>query len=245
MRAFAEAWPQEPFVQQVVAQTPWGHQVRLLDQVPDRRAREFYLRQAILHGWSRNILAMQIQGGLHRRLGKAVSNFSRTLPPQQSDLAQETLKDPYNFTSSRSPRPLVSATSSGACSWPRLLARAPASRSATEQQRSPMAPGDQPRETDAAVTPALSVAPLPHQRAARSGRPRPVPRLRFARPRRLAPFRGGSRFACAAMGGSAVARTLAAGDPTRRARSENELERLLPFDDESIAQECSRAGRRE
>ena len=64
MRAFAEAWPQEPFVQQVVAQTPWGHQVRLLDQVPDRRAREFYLRQAILHGQGPDLAQLGLTGSV-------------------------------------------------------------------------------------------------------------------------------------------------------------------------------------
>src|SRR5262249_17969932 len=56
MRAFALAWPEEPIVQQLVAQIPWGHNVRLLDQVKDRLAREWYVKETIQHGWSRNVL---------------------------------------------------------------------------------------------------------------------------------------------------------------------------------------------
>lgn len=97
MRAFAEAWPSESIVQQVVAQIPWGHNVRLLDYVKDSVEREWYVRQTIENGWSRNTLVMQIESGLYRRQGQASSNFARTLPAPQSDLAQQLLKDPYNF----------------------------------------------------------------------------------------------------------------------------------------------------
>jgi len=97
MRAFAEAWPDENFVQQVVAQMPWGHNVRVLDYVKDPREREWYVRAAIQYGWSRNVLVHQIESGLHRRQGKAVDNFERTLPAPHSDLTREVIKDPYNF----------------------------------------------------------------------------------------------------------------------------------------------------
>ncbi|MHB0790180.1 PDDEXK nuclease domain-containing protein [Bradyrhizobium sp. 5.13L] len=97
MRAFAEAWPDGEFVQQVVALLPWGHNVRLLDAIkaPDERA--WYARQAIEHGWSRNVLAQQIDSNLFARQGSALTNFSRTLPAEQSELAQQILKDPYTF----------------------------------------------------------------------------------------------------------------------------------------------------
>ncbi len=97
MRAFAEAWPDHEFVQQVVALLPWGHNVRLLDAIkaPDERA--WYARQAIEHGWSRNVLAHQIDSNLFARQGSALTNFSRTLPAEQSELAQQILKDPYTF----------------------------------------------------------------------------------------------------------------------------------------------------
>jgi len=97
MRAFAEGYPDEQFVQQAVAQIPWGHNVRILDQVRDPQEREWYIRQTIQHGWSRAVLELQIESNLYRRQGKATTNFERTLPAPQSDLAQQLLKDPYNF----------------------------------------------------------------------------------------------------------------------------------------------------
>src|SRR5260370_41482393 len=75
MRAFAEAWPEEPFVQQVVGQIPWGHNLRLLDLVENFQEREAYIHPAIEHGWSRNVLVHQIESGLYRRQGKAQTNF--------------------------------------------------------------------------------------------------------------------------------------------------------------------------
>jgi predicted nuclease of restriction endonuclease-like (RecB) superfamily len=97
MRAFAEAWPDEAIVQQLVAQIPWGHIVRILDYVKVPREREWYIRQTIENGWSRNVLVHQIESGLYRRQGKALTNFRRTLPAPQSELAQQIVKDPYNF----------------------------------------------------------------------------------------------------------------------------------------------------
>lgn len=97
MRAFAEAWPDIELVQQVVALLPWGHNVRLLDAVKASPERTWYARQAIEHGWSRNVLVHQIESGLFARQGAALTNFSRTLPAEQSELAQQILKDPYNF----------------------------------------------------------------------------------------------------------------------------------------------------
>lgn len=97
MRAFAEAWPDEAIVQQAVAQIPWGHNVRLLDLVKSPEERLWYARQAIEHGWSRNILVLQIESDLYRRQGRGITNFQATLPKPQSDLAEQLIKDPYNF----------------------------------------------------------------------------------------------------------------------------------------------------
>ena len=97
MRAFAEAWPDEPIVQQLVAQIPWGHNVRILDYVKDPFEREWYVRATVQYGWSRDILVHQIESGLYVRQGRAVTNFDRALPAPQSDLAQQITKDPYNF----------------------------------------------------------------------------------------------------------------------------------------------------
>ncbi|HEY1253238.1 MAG TPA: DUF1016 N-terminal domain-containing protein [Terracidiphilus sp.] len=87
MRAFADAWPDEQFVQQVIAQLPWGHQTLLLDRIKDRTTREWYLNAAVENGWSQNVLIHQISTRLHDRQGKALTNFSRALLPEGSDLA--------------------------------------------------------------------------------------------------------------------------------------------------------------
>jgi len=97
MRAFAEAWPDEAFVQQVAAQMPWFHNCVLLDKLATTTEREWYARKAIENGWSRNILVHQIESQLLLRIGAAQTNFARTLPPPQSELAQQVLKDPYTF----------------------------------------------------------------------------------------------------------------------------------------------------
>lgn len=78
MRAFAEAYPDEQFVQQVVAQIPWGHNVRILDYVKQPSEREWYIRKTIENGWSRNVLVLQIESDVYNRQGKAVSNFRKT-----------------------------------------------------------------------------------------------------------------------------------------------------------------------
>ncbi len=97
MRSLAEAYPEGLIVQQLVAQIPWGHNVRILDYVKNPQQREWYISQTLEHGWSRNILVMQIEKGLHKRSGKAVTNFQQTLPPSDSDLTHQILKDPYVF----------------------------------------------------------------------------------------------------------------------------------------------------
>lgn len=97
MRSFAEAYPDLAFVQQAAAQLPWGHHLKLLDSVRDPEERRFYIEQAAQHGWSRNVLANQIASHLYHRQGKALTNFDRTLPAPQSELAQQLTKDPYSF----------------------------------------------------------------------------------------------------------------------------------------------------
>lgn len=97
MRSFAEAWPEAEFVQAVLAQLPWYHQVTLLDKLKTRPEREWYLAKAIENGWSRNVMWHHISTGLHQRAGNAVTNFGQRLPAPDSELAQQTLKDPYLF----------------------------------------------------------------------------------------------------------------------------------------------------
>jgi len=97
MRAFAEAWPDEQTVQQAAAQLPWFHLCTLMDKVKGREERDWYLGKAVEHNWSRNVMVMQIESRLLERSGKAVTNFAATLPAPQSDLARESLKDPYKL----------------------------------------------------------------------------------------------------------------------------------------------------
>jgi len=97
MRSFAEAWPDDSILQQLAAQLPWTHNCILLDKVKAPPERLWYAQQTIENGWSRNVLVMQIESGLYRRQGTAVTNFRATLPEPDSDLAQQLIKDPYMF----------------------------------------------------------------------------------------------------------------------------------------------------
>ncbi len=115
MRAFAEAWPNfgirqqaaaqiegfnnqsDIIVQQLAAQMLWGHHQVLLDKVKNPEQRIFYLQKAIENGWSRDIMVHQIETKLFDRSGKAITNFKSTLPAIQSDLAQQSIKNPYVF----------------------------------------------------------------------------------------------------------------------------------------------------
>jgi predicted nuclease of restriction endonuclease-like (RecB) superfamily len=97
MRSFGEAYPDEQFVQQLAAQIPWFHHCILMERVKDAQERLWYIQQTAENGWSRAILEMQIESNLYQRQGGAITNFKQTLPQPQSDLAQQLLKDPYNF----------------------------------------------------------------------------------------------------------------------------------------------------
>lgn len=80
-----------------LANIPWGHNIILLQKLQSRDERLWYAEQTTINGWSRSMLVHWIESDLHSRQGKTVNNFHRTLPPPQSDLARELLKDPYNF----------------------------------------------------------------------------------------------------------------------------------------------------
>lgn len=112
MRAFADAYPEfiqqgkEPqtvdnndvvIVQQLAAQLPWTHHQLLLDKTNSLSERAFYIKQAAENGWSRSILSHQLSSQLHLRQGNTINNFEQALPPAQSQLARETLKNPYVF----------------------------------------------------------------------------------------------------------------------------------------------------
>ena len=99
MAKFAETYPDREFVQQVVAQIPWGHNIVLLDKVADMDERKWYIRKSAENGWSRNVLVHQIESNLYQRqvLADKVTNFEHRLPSPQSELAIQTMKDPYVF----------------------------------------------------------------------------------------------------------------------------------------------------
>jgi predicted nuclease of restriction endonuclease-like (RecB) superfamily len=97
MRAFASAWPDRPIVQEALAQITWYHNITLVEKLDNSETRLWYAHQAVLNGWSRNVLAVQIDTRLHERQGNAVSNFKSTLPPADSELVAQAFKDPYLF----------------------------------------------------------------------------------------------------------------------------------------------------
>jgi predicted nuclease of restriction endonuclease-like (RecB) superfamily len=97
MRKFAEAWPDLEFVQRTVAQIPWRSNLALLDKLDTAETRLWYACKTLENGWSRDMLVLQIESGLHQRQGQAINNFSLTLPPPDSDLAAQVFKDPYLF----------------------------------------------------------------------------------------------------------------------------------------------------
>lgn len=84
-------------VDSVLWTIPWFHHVILLEKVKDLDHRLWYMRQTVAQGWSRSILELQIKSGSHARQGKAITNFGEHLPPEQSDLVVQSLKDPYVF----------------------------------------------------------------------------------------------------------------------------------------------------
>jgi predicted nuclease of restriction endonuclease-like (RecB) superfamily len=80
-----------------IALIPWGHQKTILDKCESIKQALFYINKTIENNWSRAVLEYQIESNLYERQGKAVTNFNLTMPAPQSDLANEMMKDPYNF----------------------------------------------------------------------------------------------------------------------------------------------------
>lgn len=81
----------------ILCKIPWWHHNIILSKCDDIEHAVFYIKQTIQNNWSRNVLQIQIESNLIHRIGKAPNNFELTLPKAQSDLAKETLKDPYKF----------------------------------------------------------------------------------------------------------------------------------------------------
>lgn len=99
MSKFAEEYPDREFVQTVSAQIPWSHNVAIMDKVKDHDIRIWYIKKTIDNGWSHNVLIHQIESGLYERqaIAEKISNFENHLPVAQSELAIQTMKDPYIF----------------------------------------------------------------------------------------------------------------------------------------------------
>lgn len=99
MAKFAETYPDRKFVQTVSAQIPWSHNTAILDKVKDAEQRVWYIKKTAENGWSHNVLIHQIESGLYERqaLAEKISNFETRLASPQSELAVQTMKDPYIF----------------------------------------------------------------------------------------------------------------------------------------------------
>ncbi len=97
MRAFAEAYPNEAFVQVPLAQISWYHHITLLDKVKEEKIRYWYIEQAYQNGWSRNVMVHKIEAKMHEKTKILPNNFNHTLPNTQSDLALQIFKDEYIF----------------------------------------------------------------------------------------------------------------------------------------------------
>ncbi len=98
MRQWYRFWSEQPAIaKQLVAQIPWGHNLVILNKIKNPNEAVFYVQKTLQNNWSRVVLTHQIESNLYQRQGKAISNFQTTLPSPQSDLASETLKDPYIF----------------------------------------------------------------------------------------------------------------------------------------------------
>jgi predicted nuclease of restriction endonuclease-like (RecB) superfamily len=97
MRQFATEYPKNKFLQQLVGEIPWGHNILIFSKVKNFEEREWYIKNTLENGWSRNILNIQIKTNLYKREGKSLTNFKNTLPTSYSDLAQAIVKDPYNL----------------------------------------------------------------------------------------------------------------------------------------------------
>ncbi|MCF6347627.1 MAG: PDDEXK nuclease domain-containing protein [Flavobacteriaceae bacterium] len=97
MRKFAETWQDYQIVQRTVAQIPWRSNIVLMDKINDNNLRLWYANKTIELGLSKDVLVFQIESQLHLREGNATTNFKEALPPIQSDMAQQIIKDPYIF----------------------------------------------------------------------------------------------------------------------------------------------------
>ena len=97
MKKFYNEYKNDEKVQQLVAQLPWGHNLLLIEKIKDREIRKLYADATIKNGWSRNVLAFQIESNYHLRIGSSSNNFDNLLPSVDSELVNNSFKDPYIF----------------------------------------------------------------------------------------------------------------------------------------------------
>ena len=80
-----------------VAQIPWTHNIILIEKIKDKKLRYWYIQKVLENGWSKDVMSLMIKSELHKREGSLVSNFQNVLPSNESDLVQQSFKDPYRF----------------------------------------------------------------------------------------------------------------------------------------------------
>lgn len=97
MRKFAEVWNDYEIMQRTAAQIPWRSNILLMDKLSNQNERVWYAQKTLENGWSRDVLALQVESRLIERSGKSVNNFPIALPPADSDMADQIFKDPYLF----------------------------------------------------------------------------------------------------------------------------------------------------
>ena len=97
MKMFYKEYYGREKVQQLAAQLPWWHNVVLAERIKDLSVRELYMKACLENGWSRSVLEMQIESQYHLRIGNSANNFKAVLPPLDSDMAEQSFKDPYIF----------------------------------------------------------------------------------------------------------------------------------------------------
>lgn len=97
MKLFYVEYRDDSIWPQVVTKLPWGHNIVLMQKIKDKNTRMFYANVAIENGWSRSVLELQIERQYHKRIGQTANNFDKVLPSSNSDLVNDTFKDPYIF----------------------------------------------------------------------------------------------------------------------------------------------------
>jgi predicted nuclease of restriction endonuclease-like (RecB) superfamily len=97
MKKLASCWTDFAILQRTVAKIPWRSNISLIDKLDDEQTRLWYAQKLLENGWSRDVLDMMIASRLIERQGKAISNFEKTFPSPNSDMARDVFKDPYIF----------------------------------------------------------------------------------------------------------------------------------------------------